>query len=224
MEHSKTFQPIQTALITKAADSALQSHRTERLYKVVSGIETVNYRMPDLAMIDGSGSAIVPQLLLRNANNRASALSINIGFFRMICSNGLFVGTATFTQRVIHRVGPKSAAFLESVEDSVQAAIAPILDGSLAAEVHYLESIPVPYDDGLQAIYSLNAPDRVKVHAALRWSQPIRTEDTERSLYSLLNIVNESNRLYSGLNKASMERNIKLAEDLELLVTGGVAA
>lgn len=225
------FKEINTQQVLDCATQVMDNHGVGySMHRLQLGKrEAVALRLKD-QLTDPTGSGILPQLIIYNKNDGATACRIFAGIFRLVCRNGLVAGYTTFSQRLVHLDGPKLNGFLDNMPQIIESALAPVLSGDLEDELFRLQSIEVSEALGIDAIGSLPVSDSVKHVAIYRWLTPRRIEDTGRNLYVLLNIVNEALRGHTNLNNgmpkavSAFEKNLALAEHLELLTTGTIAA
>jgi hypothetical protein len=216
-----TFQSIDTASIITTTQNFLTSVGvTSQLVGQIATnrVHSCSLLLPEFKFRDTTGSDITPRLFLKNANDGTSAFMIAVGAFRAVCSNGLvFGGHAEFSQRIIHRVGPKSSNFLMQLPEVLEISLQNIVDGSLADEVERLSDMPVTEELAIHIIGGLHIDDRVKRQAIRSIVLPPRPEDINNSVYSVLNVTNEALRRVQGGTLAYVNKNAKLADDIEAL-------
>jgi hypothetical protein len=68
------------------------------------------------------GQKITLRLICRNAVDGASAVRANLGWFRLVCSNGLYVGLKLGSVRMPHKEGADLATVFDSLDYQVQEA------------------------------------------------------------------------------------------------------
>jgi hypothetical protein len=161
--------------------------------------------------------AVSPMLFLRNINDGGHALMIGVGLFRFVCMNGLVVGDNFYSQRVIHRSGPTLDEFLGNLEKNLDAAFETAASLDIDGMVQELVSREVTEKQGIEVLASLPLPQNVIDSAIFRWVMPTRQEDAPRNLWSLYNVVNESNRVRSNSVQA-FNREISMLENIEALL------
>jgi hypothetical protein len=161
--------------------------------------------------------AVSPMLFLRNINDGGHALMIGVGLFRFVCMNGLVVGDNFYSQRVIHRSGPTLDEFLGNLEKNLDAAFETAASMDIEGMVDAMVSREVTEQQGIEVLASLPLPQGVVDTAIFRWVMPSRQEDAPRNLWSLYNVVNESNRTRSKSAQA-FDREVSLLENIEALL------
>lgn len=62
---------------------------------------TVRFRSPNAPLIVGD---TVPEIVLTNSHDRASSFSLELGLFRLVCSNGLVTSSASFQSYKIRHI------------------------------------------------------------------------------------------------------------------------
>lgn len=62
---------------------------------------TVRFRAPNAPLIVGD---TIPEIVLTNSHDRASAFSLELGLFRLVCSNGLVTSSASFQSYKIRHI------------------------------------------------------------------------------------------------------------------------
>lgn len=161
--------------------------------------------------------AVSPMLFLRNINDGGHALMIGVGLFRFVCMNGLVVGDNFYSQRVIHRSGPTLDQFLANLDKNLDAAFETAASMDIEGMVESMVSRTVTEREGIEVLASLPLPQGVVDTAIFRWVMPSRAEDAPRNLWSLYNVVNESNRVRSKSAQA-FDREVSLLENIEALL------
>ena len=131
----------------------------------------------------------IPEVIIRNGADGATALSVRAGLFRLVCANGLTVGSASFEARVRH-VGV----------DLQRRVIAAARD--IATKTEQLPEIVAKWSER-----TLSWAERTEFNrraAALRWSDanlsvdmswfgmPLRNDDAGADLWRTFNRAQES--------------------------------
>lgn len=62
---------------------------------------TIRFRSPNAPVIVGD---TIPEIVLTNSHDRASAFSLELGLFRLVCSNGLVTSSASFQSYKIRHI------------------------------------------------------------------------------------------------------------------------
>lgn len=97
----------------------------------------VRFRAVDAPLIVGD---TIPEIVLTNSHDRASAFSLELGLFRLVCSNGLVTSSALFQSYKIRHVFSSMTDVQEAVH-SIMGQV-PLLE----ATVQQWASIPLPLD------------------------------------------------------------------------------
>ena len=178
------------------------------------------------------GDVIQPNINIINSYNGECSLKLDIGFTRLVCLNGMRVGSSLFNRRVRHVTGQKMNDFLLSFEDSVAETL-----GAVDSEVKRIEELSsqeVTKEDALRIIYKLQDAGvitRAAGHSA-DWvfftGNFRRPADREQSntLFGLWNVINEEmeqTRTSRTTDFSLLKRNDKLLPAI-LLAADEVAA
>lgn len=175
-------------------------------------------------LFDPTGSRITPQVVITNSYRGECAFTLNVGFLRQVCSNGMVAGLSFFGTRIIHREGQtadqKIAAIREGVEhaaDHINQHLMPKLE-----DLHAQDLTPDQMFAVAQAL-PLTRRDRDSLLRALTWRK--RSEDEENTIYTLWNLANEAQLgMHRPGGMAAELRNLKLLEDIECLAQNVEAA
>lgn len=167
-------------------------------------------------LLFADGSSGLPSVFIRNKNDGSTALQVHSGVFRLVCSNGMIIGTGS-VGRAIHVQGQKLDSFLRSFEHLIIEGIDACYDSASISEE--LQAVPVSIDVGISTIASLNLTEKAKEQALVKWTMPEfrREEDRHNTQWTLYNIVNEQNRLRGRSASAAMDREITLLDDVRAL-------
>lgn len=147
--------------------------------------------------VPGEGT-MVPRLFFRNDNTGRKALSIGVGLFRLVCSNGLTVGVPgmSFEAKLRHVDGPRAHEQLDVLPDMVAEAVQFIEAGGLLDQIETAKEVTVRAP--IEVVASLPIGIRAKEQAidCLAYAQT-RKEDNPYTAWGLYNTVNEAVRLRS---------------------------
>jgi hypothetical protein len=124
---SEKYQYINTAtIVSRLYDLGFEVRKFEKVrvknperdgYQ--SHVVVMGYADPERGRINNEGEL---QLYIANANDGTKALTVALGFFRFICSNGLVTGDTVEAFRIPHRgkeIDTKLAQFTQWVENNV---------------------------------------------------------------------------------------------------------
>jgi hypothetical protein len=128
----------------------------------------------------------IPQLLLTNSHDGTSCIELRLGFFRMVCANGLVIGTSLVPEIRIRHTGA-------DLDDRLIAAI----DNMVQHAAKISDSI-----DKLKSVILTPAQVTEFQRSALEWrtggkvdsfSMPAhRKEDQALDLFTVMNVVQEN--------------------------------
>ena len=198
---------------------------TKVLYSDAPGTKStrhlLEFRFHDLER-DLFGTPIVPRLLVWNSFNAECSLSLSVGVYRLVCSNGLTLGKSMFRDQAIHLKGTEIERIVEEFEHQVAASLDYI-------DTQMTENF-VKLMGGQLNIYEINrilttmveARSISKRTAAIvkgtlspdALSFTTREEDKELTLWSLYNIVNENMRLQGKSLLAQEKKNTTLMDQV----------
>ena len=156
-----------------------------------------------------------PTLTIVNSFNGEGSLQVRVGFHRLVCSNGLMVGSDWFCSTVRHVKGEKMWEFLSEVDFSVQKAVAWI-KANLVDQIGALKSRPIGIEAQLELVEKLNLPAKTKEQVKYRrlhanWYRP---EDADQNLWNFYNTVNEVIRLRSRSDLANFNKQSNLLPEI----------
>lgn len=77
----------------------------------------VRFRAPNVPLIVGD---TLPEIILTNSHDRASTFSLELGLFRLVCSNGLTTSSVEFQSYKIRHVLSSSADVIDAVQSIVR--------------------------------------------------------------------------------------------------------
>lgn len=201
-----------SAAETAGADTATAEVRacTDTKLLMTVDLPRLSFNMPEL------GGKITPRLWLRNDNTGGSALSVGIGLYRWVCSNGLYIGVQAFGTRLIHRDGPHAHRVLDALPEALSAAMDDIASG--AATDLLLEASATVVTDPIDVVGSLDVGLRTKQFAIDNIILGrLRAEDNPNTAWGLYNIVNEAARFHTKSKWRTVNRDMTLLSDIQLL-------
>lgn len=152
-----------------------------------------------------------PELVIRNSYNGESSLSFHLGFYRLICSNGLTIavpGTegSNLTRKSRHVTGPMKE-FTRNLDEAIVAAFVGLQ--GLQARFSELESTPITPVQEIALVERLGlSKNQRTTFENLRAGYAGR--DTEANLWAVYNCINEAYRKTSRSEFANENRNIEL--------------
>lgn len=152
-----------------------------------------------------------PELVIRNSYNGECSLSFHLGFYRLICSNGLTVavpGTegSNLSKKSRHVEGPMRE-FSRNLDEAIVAAFKGLQ--GLQEKFSQLENTPVTVAQELAIVERLGLSKTQRaVFSNLREGSAGR--DTEKNLWAVYNCINEAYRKTSRSEFANENRNVEL--------------
>jgi len=217
-----TYRRIPTKSITSTVESAL-SHIGKYDRVRHDGHGTKHMIVWDLLdqVTEINGDMITPRIILYNSYEKECALTVHIGFFRWVCSNGLFSGESTFSTRIVHRVGDICEEKLDELYTGVAAAIKYITSGELVRQIESSTSVVLTREQMIRTVCQLpqistRSKDRL-IKRVINVSDR-RLEDQPNNVWTLWNMINEEIRSSSRGNEVQLsERNNGLLNSIKEL-------
>ena len=205
---SNKYRAIDTAELTGKINDHLRSRgidsRTTKK-SLTHGKELIQF---DLLDYQNSGfGGIIPNIKFFNSHDGQSKARFQVGFSRLICSNGCTVGTDLFSQAITHIKGDATEEAIRNIPHYVAATLEYIQD-ELMPLLESLQNTPVTRSQMLQIVDSLKIPKTVKEKSlqAVLDNRVRPTYDQDNNLFSLYNFVNEFTRTAPKSTLASQER------------------
>lgn len=161
------------------------------------------------------GGALVPMLWMRNDNDGTRALQVGLGFFRIVCSNGLVIPIdgALFTS-IRHLNGPKANTFLDSLPDILMEKMNEVKNGALVGAALRATEVAIP--NPIFVLAQLPIPKSVQKDITVNILDGVglRKEDDINTAWGLYNAVNESIRKHSRSDYAAANRDVTLLQSI----------
>jgi hypothetical protein len=131
---------------------------------------------------------IVPEIMLANSHDRASAYQMHAGIFRFVCLNGMVVADSTFAHLKIRHSGNVINEVLSGA-DQIAKEVPMIMD-----EVNSMKAIDLTPDErGIFArAAAIQKYDEVIPFDPTMLLLPKRREDTKTDLWSTFNLIQEN--------------------------------
>lgn len=207
--HDEALFLVESALTTAGVSYTI-SYQQISPRKMVANFRFDDYVTPELG-------GLMPQISVINSTDKSTALTLVGGVHRVVCSNGLVVGSIFDKERIIHRVGPTFERKIASLPARIVALIESIIKAS--EELSELTTHKLTEDQMIDAVGSLPINRKAKQAAIedIVFQSSRRFEDYDNNMWTLFNIANENLRKYSRPN-AYTKHNAKLLENLQLLV------
>lgn len=200
---SERYQFADTAsVITSLEGHGFQVRSATQRGKGPSGKHMVRLVNPDMKM--GNDSTL--EVILRNAHNGTSTLSLNMGVYRFVCSNGMVVGDDLIQPLRLRHTGD---GFQLAIEDALMQ-----IDEQrrlVAEQIRMMQGISLNQGqilemgrEAIRLVYPTKE-DRAGSENALAYVTPRRAEDTDNTVWTVYNRVQESamrgGRLLVGMRR-----------------------
>lgn len=157
------------------------------------------FRHADL-QLRGVGDS-VPQIILKNSYDGTSSLQIMLGVYRLVCANGLLVGSSFETHRVRH-VGPDAVSLAVQAALSVSRQTDAVADIIMQMKARQLSDAEANYFSERAA--ALIAPSNATIVQPASLLQARRAADVNSDVWSVYNRVQE-NVIRGGLLYTSVD-------------------
>lgn len=146
----------------------------------------LRFSSPDLTNDSFKARGLVPEIVVVNSHDGKSALKLMLGLYRMVCANGLIVGS-TFEAINIRHVGDTHTKLLAGLEQVTKAAF------SLSDTVERMSEYTPTWDEETSIIRT-TLELALPAHASPYYAYPMeaqRIEDQEKDLFTLYNKLQE---------------------------------
>jgi hypothetical protein len=127
------------------------------------------------------------QVHLLNSYNGDSCLSVYYGLYRLVCLNGLVVGSGLYSAKVRHLQGPALVGALDGLRDSLMNTDLV----SLGKNIGKLADSPVSIGDVTDILGQLDLPQTIALQAMRAYLRPSRPGDGGNSAWLAYNRVQE---------------------------------
>lgn len=191
--------------------SLYASKRSERKLMINIKIKELTIDVPEL------GGLLTPTIWIKNDNTGKAALTIGVGLFRFICSNGLFIGLSDFNAKIRHVDGNKAHNMLDVLPQVFNAAVDSLENGTLIDFA--VDALNTQVLDPIDVVGSLpNMTNRTKEKAidsiVLSNNRP---QDQPGNAWGLYNMLNELNKKGSRSAFAAANKDLTLLENILFL-------
>jgi hypothetical protein len=169
------------------------------------------FRNPEIMIKGKDGDDSFPQILLTNSHDGKAAFNFRVGIFRLVCSNGLVISDADFSNVSIRHIN--------YTFESLQAKVAEMITKlpNLVQKINLFKSTALTEDqmaDFAQKAMQLRTKERVNIMDVLT---PDRPQDSGNDLWVVFNRVQEKllgGSYRAGKRKARSVKNFQ--KDIEL--------
>jgi hypothetical protein len=190
--------------VTKAQEVKSRKYKGFQKHVVV-------FRNPDIMIKGKDGDDAFPQILLTNSHDGKAAFNLRVGIFRLVCSNGLVISDADFSNVSIRHINYT----FETLQSKVQEVIAKL--PGLVKKINLFKSTQLTeaqMQDFATKAATLRTKQRVNVMDLLNAD---RVQDQGNDLWVVFNRVQE--KLLGGSYRAGQRkaRSVKnFQKDIEL--------
>jgi hypothetical protein len=169
------------------------------------------FRNPEIMIKGKDGDDSFPQILLTNSHDGKAAFNFRVGIFRLVCSNGLVISDADFSNVSIRHIN--------YTFESLQAKVAEMITKlpNLVQKINLFKSTElneVQMADFAQKAMQLRTKEQVNIMDVLT---PDRPQDSGNDLWVVFNRVQEKllgGSYRAGKRKARSVKNFQ--KDIEL--------
>jgi hypothetical protein len=169
------------------------------------------FRNPEIMIKGKDGDDSFPQILLTNSHDGKAAFNFRVGIFRLVCSNGLVISDADFSNVSIRHIN--------YTFESLQAKVAEMITKlpNLVQKINLFKSTELTEDqmtDFAQKAMQLRTKERINIMDVLT---PDRPQDSGNDLWVVFNRVQEKllgGSYRAGKRKARSVKNFQ--KDIEL--------
>jgi hypothetical protein len=175
----------------------------------------VVFRHPDIQIKGKNGDDAFPQILLTNSHDGKAAFNFRVGIFRLVCSNGLVVSDADFSNVSIRH--------MNYTFESLQAKVSEVIEKlpGLVQKINLFKSTKLT-DDQMNEFALKAATLRTKARVnIMELLEATRNEDKGNDLWAVFNRVQEKiigGSFRSGKRKSrsvtSFQKDIEINEQL----------
>lgn len=176
----------------------------------------ITYTIHDLELATDGG--LKARIIQRNSYNGEAGFTMRIGFLRLVCTNGLMVGSSCHESYLRHLKGNYFDSVVEGLQPAIAASIKYLRD-SASQDVQEMQDRWLTFDQAKLIVADLKLSNRMtkSVELALmkKWLwQTGRVQDRPANLWTLYNIVNEVVRLRSRTQFGSTKHEFNLFDDI----------
>lgn len=169
-------------------------------------------------IVDTTTKDLIPEIVVFNSHNGRSKLSIQLGLFRFVCSNGLIVCDTNYLKVDVKHIGIDLES-LKSIIDQILKAF-----NNIKSKIDQYKNTQLSYSDTFnfaeKAINMIYDTEN-KTYIPENILNPVRKEDEKADLFTVMNVIQENilngNSTYIKNNKIRKSRKIKsIDKDLKI--------
>jgi len=190
--------------VTKAQEVKSRKYKGFQKHLIV-------FRNPEIMIKGKDGDDAFPQILLTNSHDGKAAFNFRVGIFRLVCSNGLVISDADFSNVSIRHVNYT----FETLQTKIQEVIAKL--PNLVQKINLFKSTQltgVQMQDFATKAMQLRTKQRVNIMDVLNADRP---QDAGTDLWVVFNRVQEKligGSYRTGKRKARSVKNFQ--KDIQL--------
>lgn len=179
---------------------SIQGKKTRKANTAGRGIHIVRIRMKKSYIIDGD--TLFPELVIKNSYDGSCPLIVEMGVFRLVCTNGLVVKSKDFGSLKIRHTGTAWDAVFDMVK-GMAAALPKMIDMQQQIAAVNLNKMQIT-EFAAQAVKIRwkNVPEDAEFEML---TNPTRPEDEGGSLWKVFNVVQER-LIHGGIKLDGMKR------------------
>lgn len=214
IDHDSLYTTLQSTLPTARITQYSQAKRTKAALAVGGGSRYAYRLVLDKDMSVTDKDKVRPMVQLRDQTYPGAALQVEVGLYRLVCTNGLMAFSRLFHPlRVPHYASRQDqlAAIADTVLDSL---------GRIASTVERAQRLTTTaISDPLAVLAQLELPKRVHATASMLITTGLhRPEDKPTTAWGLYNIINEVDAVKSGSRFAALDRDTEMVTKILSLV------
>lgn len=166
----------------------------------------LRFRPSQSTLVPDTGGGVYPEVVLTNSHDRGSSFIIELGLFRLVCSNGLMVSSGTFSSYRVRHV----KATIEDVLEATYSIIGqfPEVSETVSKFQNVMLSDSQRYQFA-EAASLLRWDAEKRPFDSARLLQPRRQADQGSSLWNVYNVIQEN--LTQGQAGSSWRRHGRMA-------------
>ncbi len=179
----------------------------------VGSTHAIEYTMGRTMSIQGDD--IKPRVYIVNSFNGEKALTVLVGLLRLVCSNGLVVGSTLYRERAIHTQGETLDNKLDALESRINGALTWI-NNSMEGTISDFLAIPTPIEAQERIVRGLKLSERLTDRLVHQFNNPrsLRLADQAGNAWSTYNVINEAIARSSRSELAILNKNISLMDNV----------
>ncbi len=210
---SKTF-PDGTNMF-ELREIKMRKTRKGNEHLTMKGVHMIRLKSTKSLLINGD--EVYPEMVIYNSYDGTSAMTVHVGIFRAVCSNGLVVATHDFGKFKVRHMGTEQEQAIELLSEFVLKCKDMIQMNVRLGEKIYTEEEMIEL---AKKAAKLRFDVDLNNEQALELLVPSRTEDVGNDAWRVLNVLQEKviggGFKIEGVNKRKVKPIRRAAEDLKI--------